>query len=373
MQNRRVGKALSTSRQRRSKACPPQLVSVGTARDSIAELLVRSRRLCPPYGFALRRIWSALAVVLLLTGISSSARAQDWPSRPIRFIVPVAPGGATDVTARLLQEPISRALGVPIIVENKPGGAGVIATESVIRSAPDGYTFAIVYTSHAGNPALLASVPYDSVKDITPVAFVWRAFLAFSVHKDVPINSIAELIARAKAEPGKLSYATGGIGQASHFAGARLEQMAGIKLALVPYRGAGPALTDVLGGHVPILVSNISVAAPEAATGRLRPLAVTSPERSPILPDIPTVAELGFPGYQVSEWFGVIGPAGLPDDIVNRMNKAINDAARTPDVLARFNAMGVVLTLTTPAGFKDILAEETRVTTNIIRKGNIKP
>ena len=315
--------------------------------------------------------WSALATAVLLTG-TFGAQAQDWPSRPIRFVVPVAPGGATDVTARLLQEPISKALGVPIIVENKPGGAGVIATESVVRSAADGYTFAIVYTSHAGNPALLASVPYDSVKDITPVAFVWRAYLAFSVNKDVPINSIAELIARAKAEPGKLSYATGGVGQASHFAGAGLEQMADIKLTLVPYRGAGPALADVLGGHVPILVSNISVAAPEVATGRLRPLAVTSPERSPIFPNVPTVSESGFPGYQVSEWFGVIGPAGLPDDIINRMNKAINDAALKPDVLAKFNAMGLVVTLTTPTGFKDILAEETKVTTDIIRKGNIK-
>jgi tripartite-type tricarboxylate transporter receptor subunit TctC len=140
----------------------------------------------------------------------------------------------------------------------------------------------------------------------------------------------------------------------------------------VPYRGAGPALLDVLGGHVPVLVSNISVAAPEVATGRLRPLAVTSPERSPIFPDVPTVAESGFPGYQISEWFGVIGPAGLPDDIVDRMNKAINDAARTPDVVARFNTMGLIVTSTTPAGFKDILAEETKATTDIIRKGNIK-
>jgi tripartite-type tricarboxylate transporter receptor subunit TctC len=328
---------------------------------------------CPgPHHAATLRFWSIFAIVILLADACGGAHAQTWPSKPIRFVVPVAPGGATDVTARLLQDPISKALGVPIIVENKPGGAGVISTESVIRSAPDGYTFAIVYTSHAGNPALLDSLPYDSIKDITPVAFVWRAYLAFSVHKDVPIKSLAELITTSKAEPGKFSYATGGVGQASHFAGARLEQMADIKLTLVPYRGAGPALADVIGGHVPVLVSNISVAAPEVATGRLRPLAVTAPERSPIFPDVPTVAELGFPGYQVSEWFGVIGPAGLPDDIVNRMNKAINDAARTPEVLAKFNAMGLVLTLTTPAGFKDILAEETKVTTDIIRKGNIK-
>ena len=146
----------------------------------------------------------------------------------------------------------------------------------------------------------------------------------------------------------------------------------GARHAGTAFRGAGPALLDVLGGHVPILVSNISVAAPEAATGRLRPLAVTSPERSPIFPDVPTVAESGFPGYQISEWFGVIGPAGLSDDIVDRMNKAINDAARTPDVVARSNTMGLIVTSTTPAGFKDILAEETKATTDIIRKGNIK-
>jgi len=316
--------------------------------------------------------WSTLVAALLLAGASGEVRAQAWPSKPIRLVVPVAPGGATDAIARLLQEPLSRLLGVTVIVENKPGGAGVIATESVVRSAADGYTFLMVYTSHAGNPALLESVPYDSVKDITPVAFLGRAYLAFSVHRDVPINSLAELIAKAKAAPGKLSYANGGVGQASHFAGARLEQMANIKLTQVPYRGAGPALADVLGGHVPILVSNISVAAPDVATGRLRPLAVTAPERSPLLPDVPTVAESGFPGYQISEWFGFIGPAGLPYDIVERMNKAINEAARTPDVATKFNAMGLVVTLTTPAGFKDILAEETKATTDIIRKGKIK-
>src|SRR5437868_6865426 len=152
--------------------------------------------------------WSALAAAVLLAGTSGGANAEAWPSRPIRFLVPVAPGGATDVSARLLKEAISKALGVPIIVENKPGGAGVIATEAAVRSPPDGYTFAIVYTSHAGNPALLDSVPYDTVKDITPVAFVWRVYLTFAVNKDVPINTFAELIAKAKEEPGKLTYAT---------------------------------------------------------------------------------------------------------------------------------------------------------------------
>ena len=319
-----------------------------------------------------RSFWHALTAAVFFAGSVAAAQAQAWPSKPIHLIVPVAPGGATDATARLLQEPISKALGVPVIVENRPGGAGVIATESVVHSPPDGYTYAIVYTSHAGNPALLESMPYDSVKDVTPVAFVWRAYLSFSVYRDVPINSFAELIARAKAEPGKLSYATGGVGQASHFAGALLEQMADIKLTHVPYRGAGPALADVLGGHVPILVSNISVAAPQIETGKLRPLAVTSPERSPMLPDVPTVAESGFPGYRISEWFGVIGPAGLSQDIVNRMNKAVNDAARTPAVAAQFDTMGLVVTLTTPAGFEKILTDEIRTTTDIIRRGNIK-
>ncbi len=318
-------------------------------------------------------VWPLLAAAALIFVQSTGSHAQQWPSKPIRWLVPVAPGGATDATARLLQDPVSKILGQPIIVENKPGGAGTIATEAAVRSAPDGYTFGIIYTSHAGNPALLGTLPYDSVKDITPVAFFWRAYLAFSVHKDVPIHSLAELIDQAKKAPGTLAFATGGVGQASHFSGARLEQAAGIKLAHTPYRGAGPALTDVLGGHVPILVSNISVILPHLASGKIRPIAVTSPERSPLLPNIPTVAESGFPGYQMSEWFGFVGPAGLPDEIVQKMNAAINEAARRPEIVENLQKMGLVTNLGTPAAFRDILAEETRVTTDIIRKGNIKP
>ena len=317
--------------------------------------------------------WSALAAAAMLFTQLPASQAQQWPAKPIRWIVPVAPGGATDATARLLQEPVSKILGQPIVVENKPGGAGTIATEAAVRSPPDGYTFGIVYTSHAGNPALLGSLPYDSVKDITPVAFFWRAYLAFAVHPDVPVKSLAELIDRAKKAPGTVAYATGGVGLAAHFAGARLEQEAGIKMTHTPYRGGGPALTDVLGGHVPVLVANISLVAPHVESAKIRVIAVTSPGRSPLLPNVPTVAESGFPGYQVSEWFGFIGPAGLPDEIVQKMNAAINEAARRPDIAEQIQKMGIVTNLGTPAAFKDILAEETRITTEVIRKGNIKP
>jgi tripartite-type tricarboxylate transporter receptor subunit TctC len=315
----------------------------------------------------------AIAAAALLFAQIPAALAQQWPSKPIKWLVPVAPGGATDATARLLQEPVSKILGQPIIVENKPGGAGVIATEAAVRSPPDGYTFGIVYTSHAGNPALLGNLPYDSVKDITPVAFFWRAYLAFAVHPDVPIKTLAELIDRAKKAPGTLAYATGGVGLAAHFAGARLEQEAGIKMNHTPYRGGGPALTDVLGGHVPILVANISVVQPHVESGKIRVIAVTSPQRSPIFPNVPTVAESGFPGYQTSEWFGFIGPAGLPDEIVRKMNAAINEAARRPDVAEQIQKMGIVTNLGTPEAFKAILAEETKITSEVIRAGNIKP
>ena len=315
----------------------------------------------------------ALAAAALLLMQSSATHAQQWPSKPIKWLVPVAPGGATDATARLLQEPVSKILGQPIIIENKPGGAGVIATEAAVRSPPDGYTFGIVYTSHAGNPALLGSLPYDSVKDVTPVAFFWRAYLAFAVHPDVPIKTLAEMIARAKKEPGTLAYATGGVGLAAHFAGARLEQEAGIKMTHTPYRGGGPALTDVLGGHVPVLIANISVVQPYVESGKIRVIAVTSPQRSPLLPNIPTVAESGFPGYQVSEWFGFIGPAGLPSEVVQKMNAAINEAARQPNIAEQIAKMGIVVNLGTPEAFRQILAEETQITGDVIRKGNIKP
>src|SRR5262245_35291495 len=283
----------------------------------------------------------ALLAAGCLVVVAGAAQAQKWPSKPIRWLVPVAPGGATDVVARLLQEPVGKLLGGTIIVENRPGGAGMIATQATVTSPPDGYTMGLIYTSHPANASMQPKLPYDSFKDITPVAFFWRAQLAFSVRTDSPIKSFHDLLERSRKDPGSITYGTGGVGTGAHIAGAMFAEAAQIKLTHAPYRGAAPALNDLLAGQLPVLISNVSALPPHIETGRVRALAVTGAQRSPVLPDIATVAEFGFPEYQATEWSGLIGPANLPPEIVTRMNQAINDAIRQPAVVEQYRKMGL--------------------------------
>jgi tripartite-type tricarboxylate transporter receptor subunit TctC len=316
-----------------------------------------------------------LIVLLALTGMtvgSCSAQAQPWPSKPIRWLVPVAAGGATDVVARLLQEPVGRYLGTTIVVENRPGGAGVIATQATVTSAPDGYTMGLVYTSHAVNPALQSKLPYDSAKDVAPVAFFWRAQLAFAVRTESPIKSLKDLIAAAQKDPGVLAYGTGGVGTGAHLAGALVTAVANIKLAHAPYRGAALALNDLLGGQVPILVSNVLTLPIHIEAGRVRALAVTGAQRSPVLPDVPTVAELGFPNYEATEWSGLIGPADLPPDVALRMNAAINAAIQQPALAEQYRKMGLEMIAMSPSQFQTFLTAETAKYADLIRKAGIK-
>lgn len=314
----------------------------------------------------------ALLGASVLVALSSAAHAQQWPSKPIRWLVPVAAGGATDVVARLLQEPVGKLLGGTIEVENRPGGAGVIATQATVTSPPDGYTLALIYTSHPANAVMQPKLPYDSFKDITPVAFFWRAQLAFSVATDSPIKSFQDLLDIARRDPGSITYGTGGVGTGAHIAGAMFAEAAQVKLTHAPYRGAAPALNDLLAGQLPVLISNVSALPPHIETGRLRPLAVTGAQRSPVLPDVPTVAELGFPGYQATEWSGLVGPAHVPAEIVTRMNQAINAAIGQPAVVEQYRKMGLETVLMSPGEFKSFLEAETAKFAEVIRKGGIK-
>lgn len=318
------------------------------------------------------RIRVALLGASVLVAISSAAHAQQWPSKPIRWLVPVAAGGATDVVARLLQEPVGKLLGGTIVVENRPGGAGVIATQATVTSPPDGYTMALIYTSHPANAVMQPKLPYDSFKDITPVAFFWRAQLAFSVRTDSPLKSLQDLLEAARRDPGSITYGTGGVGTGAHIAGAMFAEAAQVKLTHAPYRGAAPALNDLLAGQLPVLISNVSALPPHIETGRLRPLAVTGAKRSPVLPDVPTVAELGFPGYQATEWSGLVGPANVPAEIVTRMNQAVNAAIGQPAVVEEYRKMGLETVLMSPGEFKAFLEAETSKFADVIRKGGIK-
>jgi len=304
-------------------------------------------------------VWLAALFALALCG---AARAEDYQSRPITLVVPYAAGGGNDVMARIVAEKMSRSLGQQIVIENKGGAGGSIATRQVAKAAPDGYTLGLGGTGTlAINPTLYANVGYDPRRDFAPVGLIATSALVVLVHPAVPANSIAELIALAKREPGKLNYASAGSGSGIHLGTELLAHMAGIKLTHIPYKGSSPALADLLGGHVSIYLSSLPPAIGLVKDGRVRALAVTGPQRSPIFPDLPTVAEAALPGYEAVLHYGIVAAAGTPQSIVDKLNAALKAALAEEDVRARIIADGAEPLATTPAEYAaDIDREETK-------------
>ena len=314
----------------------------------------------------------ALLALSALAFHAQVAKADTWPEKPIHLLLPVAPGGSADATARLIQAPLSKILGQPIIIENRAGGMGTISTNAVVRAKPDGYTFGVVYTSHAANPFMFEKMLYNSEKDLTPVAMFWRATMGISVPKDSPYRTLGDLIAAAKAKPGQINYATSGVGQAAHIAMTQLEKAAGISLVHVPYRGGGPAMEAVIGGSVPVFSSGTGLASPYLLNGTLRLLAVTSGTRSKLFPQVPTAAEAGYKGVDMSEWYGFVGPAGLPEPIVKKMNAAINQVLAQAEVQAQFEKWDMTTKLMTPGEFGTYVAEETKHMGVVVKAAGIK-
>jgi len=259
---------------------------------------------------------------LLLPALGSGAALAGYPDRIVKIVVPFAPGGGTDVIARTLAQEMARDLGVSVIIENKPGAGTIIGTQAVAASEPDGYTLLMGTFSHAVNLSLNPKLPYDPHKDFAPVALIARSFNFVVVNPKSPIKSIADLIAAAKAEPEKLSYGTYGTGTSAHLAGELFKNMAGVNLTTVPYKGAAPAITDLIGGQIQVMFTTVASAASLIEAGQLRALAVTSVERSPAFPQLPTVAEAGVPGYAAESWYGLFAPAKTPADIIDRLNKS---------------------------------------------------
>jgi tripartite-type tricarboxylate transporter receptor subunit TctC len=307
-----------------------------------------------------------------LPAVSRIATAQTYPSRPVRLIVPVAPGGAYDITARLIGPWLSERLGQQFVIDNRPGGGTNIGTEAVVRAPADGYTLLLVGAASAINATLYDKLNFNFIRDIAPVAGITRAPEVMVVHPSVPAKTVPEFIAYAKANPGKLTMASGGIGSLSHVAGELFKMMAGVDLVHVPYRGQGPALTDLLGGQVQVMFA-ITVASIEyIKTGRLRALAVTAATRSDALPDLPTVGESVL-DYEASNWFGVCAPKATPAAIVDKLNKEINASLAEPKIKARLaDLSGAVLALS-PAEFGKLIADETEKWGKVIRAANIKP
>jgi tripartite-type tricarboxylate transporter receptor subunit TctC len=305
---------------------------------------------------------TARLIAAFLFALSGAAAAQDYPSRPITLLVPYAAGGGNDVMARIVAEKMSKSLGQQIVIENKGGAGGSIATRQVAKSAADGYTLGLGGTGTlAINPTLYPNVGYDPRRDFAPVGLIATSALVVLVHPSVEAKSIAELIALAKREPGKLNYASAGSGSGIHLGTELLAHMGGIKLTHIPYKGSSPALTDLLGGHVAVYLSSLPPAVALVKEGNVRALAVTGPTRSPIFPDLPTVAEAGLPGYEAVLHYGIVAPAGTPQPVIDKLNIALNAALAEEDVRARIIADGAEPLATTPAEYAaDIDREETK-------------
>lgn len=300
---------------------------------------------------------AATAVVAGSLGVSTQAFAA-YPDKPIRMVVGFSAGGTTDVVARIVGKEIGDALGQPVVVENRPGAGSNIATDMAAAAAPDGYTLYMVAVTAAINQTLYKNVKFNLVNDFAPVALAVRVPNVLVVNPNVPAKSVQELVAYAKANPGKMNFASSGSGTSIHMAGELFKQSAGVDVVHIPYKGSAPAIADLIGGQVDYMFDNMPSAWPHVEGGKLRALAVTTATRSDTAPDLPTMKESGFPSFDVSSWFGVLAPKGTPSDIVDKLNKAIRDALAKPDVRKQLAGLGAVPADTTPAQFADFIKSE---------------
>jgi tripartite-type tricarboxylate transporter receptor subunit TctC len=324
------------------------------------------------FGSSRKMLLLALAAWALISALPVNSALAAWPEKTIRIVVPFAPGGGTDVIARTLAQEMAKNLGATIIIENKPGAGTIIGTQTVAASEPDGYTLLMGTFANAVNPSLYAKLPYDPHKDLAAVALIARSFNIVVVNQASPLKSIADLIAAANADPEKLSYGTYGTGTSAHLAGELFKSMAKVHLTTVPYKGAAPAITDLLGGRIQVMFTTVASAAPLIAGGQLRALAVTSAERSPAFPDIPTVAEAGVPGYSAESWYGLYAPAKTPADIIERLNKSAGAAVRS-DVFKKLGLNeGLVMIAAEPAELERYVRGEEERWRKVIRDANIK-
>jgi tripartite-type tricarboxylate transporter receptor subunit TctC len=314
----------------------------------------------------------ALAALMLTSAWPASDAVAGYPEKIIRIVVPFAPGGGTDVIARTLAQEMAKDLGATIIIENKPGAGTIIGTQAVAAGEPDGYTLLMGTFANAVNPSLHAKLPYDPHKDFAAVALIARSFNIVVVNPASPIKSVADLIAAATSDPGKLSYGTYGTGTSAHLAGELFKSMAKVDLTMVPYKGAAPAITDLLGGQIQVMFTTVASAASLIAAGQLRALAVTSAQRSPAFPDLPTVAEAGVPGYAAESWYGLYAPAKTPDDIINRLNKSAAKAVQSEAFKRLGVNEGLVMVASPPAELDRYVRGEEERWRKVIRDANIR-
>ena len=313
-----------------------------------------------------------LLATLAFTVVAQFASAQAFPDRTITLVVPNPPGGLVDTSARLLSEPLTRVIGQTVIVDNKPGASGNIAYQYVANAKPDGYTLLISYSGyHVGNPALMDKLPWDPVKDFSPIALLTISTNVIAVHPSVPVNNLKEFIAYAKANPGKLNYASQGNGSVSHIGTEMFKQSTGIEMVHVPYKGSGPAIQDVLAGQVQVFISTPPSLMQHVQSGKLKGLAVTGKNRHPGMPNVPTTAEAGLPSFQLESWVGLFAPAGTPAPVVAKLTDSVKKSLALPEVKERADAAGVEVRYLTPAATDALVKKELPYWSKAIKSANI--
>ena len=298
---------------------------------------------------------------------------QAWPTKPVTFIVPYPPGGGTDIIARIVQEPLSKQLGQPIVIENRGGAGGSVGTAAAARATPDGYTLLFTLSSHSINPAIYAQLPFDTERDFRPISMVCSLPQLFAVNNAAPYKTFGDLVQYMRKNPGKLDYASVGIGSPSHIAGELLKMRLNTFMVHIPYRGGGPAVAATMAGDVPLLIVSIPAAMGQVRAGRLRPLAVSTRKRTPILPDVPTVAEAtGIKDFEVDSWYAVFAPAKVPDEVVSRVNKEIVTLVARPDIKAKLLEQGAEAVSSTPEQLAKMVTREIEEWRAVVKRAKIE-
>lgn len=308
--------------------------------------------------------------VALLLALSSAVAADEYPNRPVRLIIPFPPGGSNDVVGRLVAKQLSEQLGQTVYVDNRGGAGGTIGTEAAVNAAPDGYTLLIVSLAHAVNPALY-TLKYDPIKSFTPISIFATGPNVLVVNPELPVKSVKELLALVKQKPGELNYASAGVGSFQHLGGELFKLMAGANMVHVPYKGGGPAMQDVIAGHVKIIFSSLVQTTPFIQSGQLRALGTGGAKRSSVLPDVPTIAEAGVPGYVADNWWGIAAPAGLPALIAEKLYKASQAALKAPELKAQFDREGASVVVMTSDEFAEYIKTEIVKWGRVVKEGKI--
>ncbi|MCA6125794.1 tripartite tricarboxylate transporter substrate binding protein [Bradyrhizobium sp. WSM 1704] len=321
----------------------------------------------------MKKMIVAAAAMLAFTAMSHHAQAQNYPARPITLVIPFAPGGSTSIVGRGVAEKMGELLGEKVVVDNRPGAGGTVGTKAVAKSDPDGYTLLLGYTGTlAIGPSLYKNAGYDPRKDFAPIGMIGNAPNSLVVHPSFPAKSVAELIAYAKANPGKVNFGSAGAGTASHITGEYFARAAGITLVHIPYKGTGPALTDLLGGHIPMAFAPIPASHTNVAAGKLRALAVTSSTRSGLLPDVPTIAEAGLPGFDASLYYGLVAPAGTPRPIIDKLNKALRAALASEEVKQQLGNDGTDITPGTPEDYAGFIDKDEKKWAQLVKASGVE-